>query len=216
MSSIEERCEMIHKAFWSLKRFSYPFDKNDIPLNGIYVFFEKGEFSHGCDRIVRVGTHTGNDQLRSRLIQHLVNENKDRSILRKNIGRALLSRDNNIKMLEMWDKDMTPKRARKNSGNYDVPKIKKIEEKVSSYMRSNLSFAVIKVEGSSKYRTNLESKLISTISRCNKCEPSTNWLGKFSTKPKIVESGLWLVNELYKEPFSDSELEEFLKEHFPN
>ena len=40
------------------------------------------------DRIVRIGTHTGENQLRSRLMQHFVKENKNRSIFRKNIGRC--------------------------------------------------------------------------------------------------------------------------------
>jgi hypothetical protein len=62
-------------------------------VNGIYVLFERGEECHDGGRIVRVGTHTGDGQLRSRMLQHFVNENKDRSIFRKNIGRALLNRD---------------------------------------------------------------------------------------------------------------------------
>ena len=111
MISIEEKWKLIHEAFLSLGRFKYPFDQSAIPLNGIYVFFEKGEVSHGHDRIVRVGTHKGDNLLRLRLKEHLVNENKDRSIFRKNIGRALLNRKNNIKMLEMWNKDMTPKKS---------------------------------------------------------------------------------------------------------
>ena len=64
----------------------------NVPLNGIYLLYERGELGHGADRIVRVGTHTGKNQLVSRLKQHFVHENKDRSIFRKNIGRAILNR----------------------------------------------------------------------------------------------------------------------------
>ena len=77
----------------SLQVFHFPFDVTRIPLNGIYVLFERGEVAHGANRIVRVGTHTGDDQLRSCLRQHFLLENKDRSIFRKNIGRAPLNRD---------------------------------------------------------------------------------------------------------------------------
>ena len=214
MSSIEEKWELIHQAFLSLERLKYPFNQNTIPFNGIYVFFEKGELSHGHERIVRIGTHTGKDQLRSRLMQHLVKENKDRSIFRKNIGRALLNRDGDAKMLGMWNRDMTPKSARESIKNFDIPAIKKVEERVSEYMRSHFSFATIEVNGKAD-RLLLESRLISTISRCKECsKPGPKWLGNYSPIPKIRESGLWLVNELYKEPFSDSELEEFLNKYF--
>jgi hypothetical protein len=37
---------------------------------------------------------------------------------------------------------------------------------------------------------------------------SDQWLGLFSTKKRICESGLWLVNELYKEPLSLQDLED--------
>ena len=64
---------MNHNFFNGLKRFRFPFNERDIPLNGIYVLFEKGEKAHDCERIVRIGTHTGNNQLRSRLYQHFLN-----------------------------------------------------------------------------------------------------------------------------------------------
>ena len=67
--------------------------------------------AHGAKRIVRVGTHTGTGQLRSRLRQHFLVENKDRSIFRKNIGRALLNRDHDP-FLPTWDLDRTSRLAR--------------------------------------------------------------------------------------------------------
>ena len=87
-------CDYIHKLFNNSQRFSFPFNKADIPSNGIYILFEKGEKAHSVDRIVRIGTHTGKDQLCSRIIEHFLNENKDRSIFRKNVGRAILSKNN--------------------------------------------------------------------------------------------------------------------------
>ena len=86
-----KECEEIHNLFNNTKRLKFPFNEEEIPLNGIYILFEKNEFAHNLDRIVRVGTHTGDNQLRARLNQHFVKENKDRSIFRKNIGRALLN-----------------------------------------------------------------------------------------------------------------------------
>src|SRR3990172_11224900 len=95
---------LLHYLFNSERRFRFPFDNeiNRIPRNGIYVIFEIGEQYKDWDRIVRVGTHTGNNHLRSRLKQHFIKENKNRSIFRKNIGRCLLNKDNNP-YLSNWD-----------------------------------------------------------------------------------------------------------------
>jgi len=81
-------CSAVHRLAHRLRRHHYPFKSEAIPSNGIYLLFEKGESGHDGDRIVRIGTHTGRDQLPSRLNEHFLNENKDRSIFRKNIGRA--------------------------------------------------------------------------------------------------------------------------------
>jgi hypothetical protein len=61
------RCSDVHRLFNGMKRFRFPFSSGEIPENGIYVLFERGEVGHSGDRIVRVGTHTGVGQLRSRL-----------------------------------------------------------------------------------------------------------------------------------------------------
>lgn len=98
---MSENCNKLHQWFNNLPKLSFPFDEKNIPLNGIYILFEKGESAHSTSRVVRVGMHTGNDQLRSRLFQHFLNKNKDRSIFRKNIGRALLNKDKDP-FLEQW------------------------------------------------------------------------------------------------------------------
>jgi hypothetical protein len=98
----------LHKFFNEQRRYSFPFHahKNEIPKNGIYIIFEIGESFKNFDRIVRVGTHTGNNQLYSRLNQHFVKENKNRSIFRKNIGRCLLNKAGNP-YLKVWELDTT-------------------------------------------------------------------------------------------------------------
>ena len=191
-----------------LKRFHFPFNENEIPLNGIYILFEEGEKCNGLDRIVRIGTHTGKDQLRSRLKQHFINENKDRSIFRKNIGRALLSMRND-NYSKIWEIDFT---TRKNKEKYShllrLDYQNKIEKEVSRIIQDKFSFIVIE-ELNKETRMMLESKIISEISICEKCNPSSTWLGQYSTKDKIRESGLWQVNELYKEGFTDIEFLQF-------
>lgn len=63
---MNDSCLILHHLFNSLKKFQFPFNEDEIPLNGIYILFEKGELAHDTNRIVRVGTYTGNNQLRSR------------------------------------------------------------------------------------------------------------------------------------------------------
>ncbi|WP_414530310.1 hypothetical protein [Nodularia chucula] len=125
-------CARVHSYFNQRERFHFPFDKFNIPLNGIYIIFELNEKAHGGDRIVRVGTHTGNNQLRARIQQHFVQENKDRSIFRKNIGRALLNKDGDD-FLSHWEIDLTTREAKKIYKDViDFDKQRLIEERVSS------------------------------------------------------------------------------------
>ena len=202
---MSENCRKLHELFNSMSKLEFPFNEKIIPMNGIYVLFEKGEFAHNTNRIVRIGTHTGKNQLRSRLIQHFINENKDRSIFRKNIGRALLNKDKNS-FLEKWEIDLTSKKSKDKFFNkIDFEKQKEIEKKVSKYIQDNFSFVVFKIDDKEK-RLEFESKIISTISLCEECKPSINWLGLYSPKEKIRRSGLWLVNELYKTPLSNQDI----------
>lgn len=203
---MSKECEAVHILARNLERHSFPFSESRIPLNGIYILFENGEEGHDGERVVRVGTHTGENQLRSRLKQHFLNENKDRSIFRKNIGRSLLRRDNDP-FIEFWELDLTTRKAKeKYSHLNDFEHQKSIELQVSKYIQNNFSFCVFEVNDKDK-RLETESKVISTVSWCKSCSPSNNWLGSSSPKQKIIESGLWLVNELYKTPFDASSIE---------
>lgn len=200
-------CEQLHILFSSQEPYQFPFNLLEIPKNGIYVLFESGELAHGTKRIVRVGTHTGKDQLRSRIKQHFIQENKDRSIFRKNIGRALLQKENDS-FLSQWELDLTTRAAKeKYQATIDLNYLRNIEKTVSDYMQNNFQFMVFEVLDKD-VRLSLESKIISTIAKCNDCKPSPNWLGLHSPKDKIRESGLWLVNELNKQPIMENDFEE--------
>ena len=207
-----EVCCRLHLLAGRLTRRAFPFDRAAIPRNGIYLLFERGEHGHGGDRIVRVGTHTGQEQLPSRLGQHFLAENKDRSIFRKNIGRALLNRDNDP-FLPSWNLDLTTRLAReRHLESVDLEYQLKIESAVSRYMRENLSFVVFEV-GTKAERLALEAGLIGAISLCRQCGPSSAWLGLHSPVQKIRDSGLWLVNQLYKAPVTLVDLTPLQRDH---
>ena len=194
---MSSECTCLHDNVRKLKRYSFPFKDEDIPKNGIYILFEKNEFGHDGDRIVRIGTHTGKDNLVKRLKEHFVNENKNRSILRKNIGRALLNKSNDS-YLDIWNTDLTSKKARIKYKSFVKREYEEsIEKKVSNYIRDNFTFSIIEVREKDK-RLSLEKKLIGIVSSCNDCYPSNNWLGKFSPVDRIKFSGLWQSQHVKK------------------
>ena len=204
---MSEVCAALHHLFNEIERFTFPFEVSKMPRNGIYILFEAGEQTHDVERIVRVGTHTGDNQLRSRLQQHFIKESKDRSIFRKNIGRAILNRAGDP-FLEQWNWDLTTRKAKDTYSHLvDRCKQEEVEKQVTAYIQGCFSFVVFEVAEKTK-RLILESKIISTVSWCDVCHPSAKWLGLHSPKSKISQAGLWLVNGLYKEPLSEGELAE--------
>jgi len=204
---VKNLCNELHKLRSSLPRLRFPFDEEAIPSNGVYILFEEGEVAHGTDRIVRVGSHTGQNKLPSRLREHFIIENKDRSVFRKNIGRALLNRDRDP-FLKYWELDLTTRQSREMyQALIDLDKQRKVERAVTEYIRSHFSFVVFQVDEQQR-RLVLEKKLISTVSLCDACVPSKNWLGLHSPKPEIRQSGLWQTNGLYKQPLTEGELSE--------
>jgi len=197
---MSECCDTLHRLFNAAKRLSYPFNGDELRRNGtyiqngIYILFEKGERAHFGDRIVRVGTHREPNRLFSRLQQHFMRENKESSIFRKNIGRAILSKTGD-RFLTEWEKKKTNNQA----------KLLKVEQEVSAYIRDNISFVVIP-EDDKAARRRMESGLISTISLCDEHQPSSAWLGIFSSKERIRKSGLWLEQHLREDPLSPEDL----------
>jgi len=204
---MSEICAGLHRLFNSFERFRFPYEESMIPNNGIYLLFEKGEKAHNGDRIVRVGSHTGENNLCSRVNEAFVNENKDRNIFRKNIGRATLNRDNDP-YLDVWNLDMTTSDAKNRYGHLvDMDKQQAVEQDVTIIIQNNFSFALIEVEDEVQ-RLRIEKLFIGTVSSCGDCGPAPSWLGMDSPHKKIRESGLWQVQGLYKNILSTDEYSE--------
>jgi len=51
----------------------------------------------------------------------------------------------------------------------------------------------------------LERSLIGTIAHCKLCKPTDNWLGDYSPKKQIKESGLWLIHHLKANEISEGD-----------
>jgi len=222
VTKMSEECKWLHEILEELPLIKYPFRLELLPLNGVYFFYEEGEvWGHGGEklRIVRIGTHKGNN-FRNRIAEHfLINEKKmsfdrnnpkpsDRSIFRKNIGRALLNK-NKDPYLKIWEIDFLPRANRdKYSDLRDIEKEKSIEKQITEILRNNFffRFVIIENEDGRIGSKGLESKLIGTVSRCTMCKPSMNWLGNYSPKKQIRTSGLWLIQHLNAEGITEEDI----------
>ncbi len=202
-------CQYLHKALAAWPRFRSGFDRSELPKNGLYFLFEKGETAHGGERIVRVGTHTGQNNLPKRLYEHLYTPNKDRSIFRKHIGRCLLSRQSDP-FLKFWELDLTTKKQREEYGRHvDKNRLAEIEKNVSDYINENFSFAVLLAEDKED-RLRIEAGMLSTIAQCSECKASTHWLGGHHHNHTIRESSLWNIQGLNKIPLTLEEVNSLL------
>lgn len=217
---MSKECKWLHKALEELPLVKYKFNVEQLPHNGIYFFYEKGEHGHGTDRIVRIGTHK-NGNFRSRIAEHYLINNRgmnfdeckpkpsDRSIFRKNIGRALLKREKDP-YLETWEIDFMTKESVKKYGYRRNLQIEhKTETMITDYIRNNLFFRFIIIDDENERMGNkgLESNLIGTVARCKECGPSENWLGSHSPKEHIRNSGLWLSQHLKADILSLRDME---------
>jgi hypothetical protein len=202
----EVACESVHHFANGLPTLQFPVS-TALPADGIYILFEKGETGHGGRRIVRIGSHTGVGNLPKRLAEH-TKPNKDRSIFRKNIGRAFLNRSNDP-FLEQWDWDLTSKQKRTDCAHLlDIGRQRAIEMLITEYTIANFSFSVLPVADVGS-RLMLESALIATVAQCPGCGASANWLGSYSPVAAIRSSGLWLKQHLDGKILSDQQLRVF-------
>ena len=103
---MNQYCEWLHQVLEALPMFSYPYPVECIPMNGVYFQNEAGE-TYGQEitlqRIVRIGSHTGQGNLPDRLSQHYSPRDSwidfnidhpkaaDRSVFRKHLGRTYLN-----------------------------------------------------------------------------------------------------------------------------
>ena len=206
LESESDKAVVLHMLFDGLPRMDWTMI-NQIPYkNGIYIMFEKGERFHGMDRIVRIGTHRGQDRLLNRLRDHFVTEDADSSIFRKNIGRAFLNMASDP-YLEVWDMDRkNPDNAEKSSQIINEALETQLEAKISKFLRENITFVCFPVDDELE-RLRLEEGIIATLNKHPSFGPNSNWFGLHSPIQEIASSGLWNRQGLQGQPLSDEELE---------
>jgi hypothetical protein len=205
-------CEQLHRLLEVAPLIRYPYAPDSLPESAVYFMYEDGQtWGHGGDqpRIVQVGTQRDGN-FRKRLAEHYLpddsrlelNSNsiapKDRSILRKMIGRAILSRDSNP-YLSVWNLDFTTRKTRDlHVANRDLEVEAAIEREVSEVIQRTFSFRYVEITDE-KVRmgsTALTRKLIATVATCGSCQPTQDWLGLYSPVERIREFGLWQVHHV--------------------
>ncbi|NLX74709.1 MAG: hypothetical protein GXZ13_02500 [Synergistaceae bacterium] len=200
----------LHRLFGAMLRLHWD-DIDTIPFDsGIYIVFEKGEMYHEFDRIVRVGTHSSDGRLKGRLKDHFVRENKDGSIFRKNIGRAILNKGNHT-YLSAWNKNTSkPEVVAQMGSTYNPEFQKKLEQQISKYIRENFTFVCFPVATQTE-RLRLEEGIIATLHSTSDFTTSSKWYGKYSPEIQIRQSGMWLREGLSATPLSENEFEDIKK-----
>lgn len=198
----QDHCKGLHLLFNSIPRMDHQ-NIQVIPFaNGIYIMFEEGESFYGTDRIVRVGTHTGAGNLRNRLNSHYLVPNRHWSIFRKNIGRAILQKEEDP-YLDVWNSDQLDS-VNLHPTNIEHQNI--TETAVTEYLQQNVTFVCIP-ETDQTYRLRLEKGIIATLHNSPEFGPGRDWMGNHSPIAAIRESGLWLKQGLHAAPLTREEYE---------
>jgi hypothetical protein len=175
--------------------------KTGWPARGVYFFFEPGEMRRASDtpRVVRVGTHAVSkgsvSSLWGRLRSHRGipsgGGNHRGSIFRLHIGAAMLK--NLAGESDSWGVGQAASRETKQREHW-------LEVKVSEYLGSMslLWLAIEDVPSSVSDRAFIERNTIALLSNRERPldPPSASWLGHWSTRPSIRNSGLWNIRHI--------------------
>lgn len=191
------------------RKLGDPMSFTDLPDRGVYFFFEPGETRSDTGRgprVVRIGTHAlkagGRATLRQRLRSHRGTRsgsgNHRGSIFRSLVGQALLARDANTGCVSWGEKGNLSKAAVSLGQSRDV--LARAEAPVEALVTRHLgrtTFLWIEINdhpGPESLRGFIERNAIALLSNYHRPvidPPSSQWLGRFSDRDLVSNSGLW-------------------------
>ncbi|MBK7014465.1 MAG: hypothetical protein IPH39_02570 [Sulfuritalea sp.] len=182
-------------------------DAQRIPKQGVYFFWEGGQFrmTQPFDgRVVRIGTHAVSQgskaTLWNRLRTHRGGQdgsgNHRGSIFRLHVGQALLRKTKREEQYATWGIGQSASQAIRASEE-------QIEQEVSAAI-GEMPVLWLNVSDSASPdsdRAYLERNLIGLLAGPTGPLdlPSVDWLGHWSTRDAIPSSGLWNVNHVFDE-----------------
>ncbi|MEG0856616.1 MAG: hypothetical protein RSG52_09050 [Terrisporobacter sp.] len=201
--------EKLHILFNSMNKYSFG-NLDDIPFtNGVYIILDKKEKYEGMSRIVRVGTHSGENRLIVRLKKHFKEGAKDESVLRKNIGKAILDY-NNLDYITIWSINFNDKRNEKKYSHLrNIEYEKNLEKMITYYMKERFEFVCFEIF-EEEARNRLVEGILSTLAIDENFVCSEIWLGNYSPVETIRNGGVWVNEELNKEKLNDREIREII------
>ena len=186
----------------------FRFPHQQLPNNGVYFFTdwqEPSAISGSTGRIVRVGTHGVASGSKATLAQRLRAHfglssgagNHRSSIFRLHVGECLVSSGLYHKEVSSWQRKLPSDTAGRDLET-------SLEMAVSEYIRQ-LNLWILEVNGPSHKRSRrslVEAKVIRNLTASGIIldRPSPKWIGRFSTRPQIVNSGLWNVQHVGDPP----------------
>ena len=171
----------VHQILAALPAKRFPVSRRDVPPDGIYLLYEAGETvlidGEEMDRIVGVGTHSGDGRLARRLGNH-VSGSRRGSDLRVHLGSAILAQANSADpRLQTW------------LGDKRTP-VPEVEEAVSALILARFTVRCIPIPDRAE-RQALEQALAALLARSPVAPPSEGWLGRHAAHRDIRSTGLW-------------------------
>ena len=175
------------------------------PERGVYFFFEPGEIRvnpENPSRVVRIGTHAlkagSRTTIWKRLSQHRgtanpYGGNHRGSIFRLLVGQALMHRDSSLECTSWGHGSNAPSEVRQGESP--------LEQKVSDYI-GNMTLVALPIPdpaGRKSLRGLIERNSIALLSGFDGGQfdqPSKDWLGSHSDRPRVRGSGLWNNNHV--------------------
>lgn len=175
------------------------------PERGVYFFFEPGESRTGPEntsRVVRIGTHAlkagSRTTIWKRLIQHRgtanpYGGNHRGSIFRLLVGQALMHRDPSLKSPSWGIGSNAPREVRQGENP--------LEQKVSDFL-GKMTLVALPIPDPAEpnsLRSLIERNSISLLSGYENDmhgQSSEGWLGSYSGRERVRNSGLWNNNHV--------------------
>jgi Family of unknown function (DUF6884) len=227
--SPEHACATLHDFLGHLPVFDGT-ATGDFPAGcGIYFFYEDAGgaqelSSHkaGSLGIVRVGISSGTGMRISHHYHGVIPIEditldtlcpKDRSVMRKHIGRALLNSPGHpcADYLKLWNVDLTKSAERQRfRSQRRIDAEKAVEREVSEVLQRTFRFRYV-VAATTEIADQWETQCIGILASCSTCCRSSVWLGRHHPDPVISLGKLWnvrKVNESYRGPLPFDRLTE--------